>query len=1017
MPDDRILLIGPYPTYYLSHEGNNPEPIHRNPDAHHAFVAWRIPYLPTCTQIESREHPDYVAREIFRRFLFLTETISALDPRDVVALRILNQPHRPSRRPRLDLWLFAKSARPSEAAAEEAARTLRDLVEHAFPTEFPFGFPLVSASRKEIDIVQNRLIGRLQSVVEFHKYANADPVLAKMRFPHPYRTAPSLYVLQPLLSAIAASPDRHILSIALRSGELTDRIDASRLLNEFRGMQFEEYEFAEGQREMARRADERYQGTTVSREAMVDQRLSRAYRQPEDVRRHAQLGAQVFDTLFRNQDRLLLMSVTLGSWSCESSVSIAQAIRTTLSGEVTGGPNDTISYCVAPEAVRAKAEDNSRAFQIIADNLCWLEHQVLANGDNPHWRYLVTPEESVALLALPMPPEFGQVPGCVTRTEPFFTPTEVWDDPDRPDPADNIPLGVIYDRGVKTAQTACIPRDRIDQHVLIAGRSGSGKTNTCLFLLTQLAQEKQDIPFIVLDPLDKRDYRLLLGETSRLRDSLRVYTLGDEKTSPLVFNPFAIPPGITVQRHISQLLRCFLTAFVVSDPIPAIYRAALRQTYEKLQDRGELGMQMPNFQLFFRVLQKVARERSRDYSKEIQGNIRQMVTLRIGSLLEDNSGILNVSSDDRTDPFPDLISHPTVIEMGRIGSDEDKALIMAFLLVCLTPYIQNRPSRSIPHIIVIEEAHRLMRRGGATSDLRGDATQQTRSDFSNLLAEVRGYNQGIIVVDQSPGELVPAVFANTATHIMHQLRDPQSFEMMSSAFVLSPAQASYSRRLSRGHAITETADGTPIHIKPKDSVTELRDALRTHPFPDGESLLDPETDSQLVSDEAVRRIMKKHAALMPVAIVVPRYERLVEDTGIGENLTPGAIFELANNNPPFPSCLMCRPLRESDGCLYQERVDKARRAGTSPSLDKLVLDIMRRAQADEVWSKLARSVGPLIAKATAATRDEVGDVVYCLLAQQMQAFTRDPKYKAYLARYRVVLRDFHSRYVLPAEER
>lgn len=120
-----FLMREPLPMRFIPRNETGRESTRRDtPPLCHALAAGRIPYLPTSALLETPEHPDYVARELFRRFLFLTQVVAGLDQRDVIALRIFNHLHRQDHRPRLDLWLFIKSARPTEVEATEAANVL-----------------------------------------------------------------------------------------------------------------------------------------------------------------------------------------------------------------------------------------------------------------------------------------------------------------------------------------------------------------------------------------------------------------------------------------------------------------------------------------------------------------------------------------------------------------------------------------------------------------------------------------------------------------------------------------------------------------------------------------------------------------------------------------------------------------------------------------------------------------------------------------------------------------------------
>ncbi len=1043
MHDDFILIEGPRPVSYdlppfdVTGQGT-PQ---RFEAAFHAFIGARIPYLPTLENLQTAQQPDFLARELFRRFVVLTEVVAGLQPNNAITLRIFNQPHLSTRYPRLDLWLVAKSAQPTEEAARQEVSNLWGIVQHAFPTEFPFGYPLLPANRTAIRYQHRAMsLNRVQQVVQFVKWLDRGPSGTEAdAFPHPYRSAPSLHALLPLFSALESSPERLGLIVSLQPSGLWDRAEAVQLLEEFSTARADSVERMRQQLEVTQQQGQRFEGADDIRMNVLKRQILQASAMREDERLRARLGAQILDNLLRSQNRLLDMRVSLIGWGELQPASAIQAVRAALSGHLLTLDDDAPLYCNPPEImthVQAKYDDQLTR---IVDDLIWME-PARASDLRTQWRTLVTPEEAAALFCLPMPPEFGQVPGILSKSQPFFLPVEappVSSPIDSPHDKISLRLGPILDRGTSTEHWAHIPLDKLDQHILIAGRSGSGKTNTCLLLLRELA--RHGIPFLVLDPLDKSDYRLLLAdgllddeiaELPRLRDSrplnetLRIYTLGSA-ASPFTFNPFRVPRGVTVQKHISQLQRCFLTAFVVSDPIPAIYRAALRDVYTRSgwrmddDDTGGHGERMPTFAEFLRVLEEVVTRRSAEYSAEIRGNIRQMTLLRMGSLLEDNSRILNVRPNDQRDPLDDIVQYPTVLELGHIGSDEDKALIMAFLLTCLMPHIQKRSGRTL-HVTLIEEAHRLMRRGGSGSnDLRGDATGQTRSDFSNLLAEVRGYNQGIIVADQSPSELVAAVFANTATHIMHQLRDPQSFEMMTSTFVLNSAQATYARHLEVGHAITETVQGAPIHVHPPNVSDALKQKLKGACF-DGIPYFEDRDSSRVVSDDTIEKIMASRCAAMPKPEVISDYEQLLP-TGLAQTAAKSsettalvqAIKGLLPKGARWPLCAGCIPLWRTGDCLHHQRIVEFRKPSAERStLERPILKTVEAPSKQQTSWDVINRLGPKIAAAAGASPDQEADVVYCELVHLAFAIElhKDPERKKNAPKYIALLREFHYSY-------
>jgi hypothetical protein len=110
-----------------------------------------------------------------------------------------------------------------------------------------------------------------------------------------------------------------------------------------------------------------------------------------------------------------------------------------------------------------------------------------------------------------------------------------------------------------------IRKSNLIKHMLVAGTTGSGKTNTCMSLLIQLWEQK--LPFLVIEPATVQ-YRSLIQ--SPIGKDLRIFTLGDESTSPFRLNPLEILPGVTVETHISQIQVCLESAVPSFGALPSL---------------------------------------------------------------------------------------------------------------------------------------------------------------------------------------------------------------------------------------------------------------------------------------------------------------------------------------------------------------------------------------------------------------------------------------------------------------
>ncbi len=391
----------------------------------------------------------------------------------------------------------------------------------------------------------------------------------------------------------------------------------------------------------------------------------------------------------------------------------------------------------------------------------------------------------------------GGVPGIAVRQPPpDFEPG--------PRPAqlapDEIHIGSLRRGGVATATLKDLTR-----HTLITGFTGSGKTNTVLYLLAQLWQ-KHRIPFLVIEAA-KKEYRAL----SRVPgfDELLIFTIGDETTSPFRFNPFELLPGVRVEAHLGRLQSCFDAALPQFGILPSIIAESMEEIYAakgwKLTDRApavsapgkEQRRLFPTLRdLYAAVIHAVE---SRGYSGEMRDNIRAAAAGRIGGLLRGSKG--RIFGSQRSLPAEVIFHRPVILELNDLNED-DKALTMMFLLMWLREYRELHIARQLQHLTVVEEAHNVVSnvQSVGNSEVAADTKAKAVAAFANMLAEVRAYGEGILISDQSPEKLAPDAMRNTNLQIAHQLRDRRDREAIARAMIMDDEQQNYLGKLRVGEA-------------------------------------------------------------------------------------------------------------------------------------------------------------------------------------------------------------------------
>lgn len=374
---------------------------------------------------------------------------------------------------------------------------------------------------------------------------------------------------------------------------------------------------------------------------------------------------------------------------------------------------------------------------------------------------------------------------------------------------DFITVGNIFAYDVESDQTANVPVEDLTRHCLVAGATGSGKTNTLFNIMIRL-WENFRVPFLVMEPT-KAEYRNL----SQVLNEMLVFTLGDEtpgRSSPFRLNPFQFPEGISLQTHIDYLKAVFNASFVMYSPMPHILEECL---YEVYRDKGWVLVTSQNAQgiargayptlsdLYNKIDEVVDRI---GYEDRITMDIKSALKTRINNLRIGGKGLM--LDTEKSVPFDEIMTKPTILELKYMGNDDEKTFVMGLILTSLYEFYESGaedPEREnrLHHVTLIEEAHRLLKNVPTekTSEDQANIKGKAVETFCNVLAEIRAYGEGILVSEQIPTKLAPDIMKNTNLKILHRIVSKEERETMGNTMNLDKEQMRYVSTLSQGEAI------------------------------------------------------------------------------------------------------------------------------------------------------------------------------------------------------------------------
>ena len=389
---------------------------------------------------------------------------------------------------------------------------------------------------------------------------------------------------------------------------------------------------------------------------------------------------------------------------------------------------------------------------------------------------------------------------------------------------DTICMGNMVDMGVEqNAEYRVDPNDLV-RHTLVCGSTGSGKTYTCKRILAELLKKK--IPVLVIEPA-KDDYvRWALEMNKTLPEDMQfqIYMPGSDAFNgvplgQLQINPFepAGAPGakVDMMSRCENLTALLNASLPTSDILPVLVDESVYSHYAGYYPKEfRLGRPMeqqevyPPLSQLPGIAQWVLSHRS--YEPKVRDNLLACLETRFQYLTRGTRGQL-LDVDKSTGPGL-LFDRPAVINISGISAAKDKALIMSLLMLSLYEYRKSQyasdagfRSRAMEnrllHMTLVEEAHNvLLKPEGGPRD-SGNPQQVVADLFSNMLSEIRGYGQGLMIVDQVPTRLIPDAIKNTNYKIVHRLTAPDDCEVMAASLALREDQKALIPALSQGHAI------------------------------------------------------------------------------------------------------------------------------------------------------------------------------------------------------------------------
>jgi DNA phosphorothioation-dependent restriction protein DptH len=292
------------------------------------------------------------------------------------------------------------------------------------------------------------------------------------------------------------------------------------------------------------------------------------------------------------------------------------------------------------------------------------------------------------------------------------------------------------------------PKKLANQHLLIVGKSGAGKSQTTSSVLYELS--KKEIPFLILDFQGEYISSVLTNSKDEsFAEATNAMTL--DPSYGMDINPLELSvDGNTGQKigymsNVYQVSSILKQIFGLGDIQHPVLKDAIKRAYQgkgfSVTDRSTWNNEPPQFQDIWSIL---------EFMEQNEGTNVRNLKYRIEPLFENNIFV----SGEGSVSINDILSKNSIIDLSKLHTPELMKSVARFVLQAVyNRMLADGPSKSIKLYVVIDEAHKL-------------SYDQTLTD---LIREARKYGVGFILASQSVRDFATVVFENMGTKIALQL--------------------------------------------------------------------------------------------------------------------------------------------------------------------------------------------------------------------------------------------------------
>jgi len=156
---------------------------------------------------------------------------------------------------------------------------------------------------------------------------------------------------------------------------------------------------------------------------------------------------------------------------------------------------------------------------------------------------------------------------------------------------------------------------------------------------------------------------------------------------------------------------------------------------------------------------------------------------------------------------------------------------MGILAAGVSEYKLANPSKKVTNLLVLEEAHYLLSRTDVSGEANSSIKLQAVGAFIEMLSVLGGTGLGTVLIDQSPGTLVPRVIKIIVNLLIHALSDEDDRRIVGKHSRCTESQIEHIGGMQVGEAVVYLQhEGEPKNVRVFPLEKFIHDKLPERPI-------------------------------------------------------------------------------------------------------------------------------------------------------------------------------------------